>query len=293
MKQWGMLIVLVLYGISLLTACDSNKACGDHQPESSETTPISETETLQETIILSIVDGAESGELVLAGKESGSVYTFTIGDAAVFLDGKPADASQLKDGMMAEITFSGEVMESYPMRLGGVERISVHQIGTKENPGGYPYDLCGLYLQVLEDLWERDNSLDENAEYISVDLSDAPGHLTDAEKEAITWIFCSRHQKAGLSLSMEELEEQGYLSTWLEGNVEPGKTPLNWWENGVLYSIRENVAEETEPIPSADICFQADKWQSPLGAYFFHDCTASWTEAGSWKAYSVGGEGIA
>ena len=38
--------------------------------------------------------------------------------------------------------------------------------------------------------------------------------------------------------------------------------------------------------------FDAEKWRSGLGAYFFLDCTASMEQDGTWT-YTVGGEAIA
>lgn len=40
------------------------------------------------------------------------------------------------------------------------------------------------------------------------------------------------------------------------------------------------------------LLFEAQKWRSPLGAYWFTDCMAVWPEMGSWESYSVGGEMI-
>lgn len=88
-------------------------------------------------IDLRIVDGAETGSLVLAGNSAGDVYTMGVADVPIFLDGKPADSSVLEDGMSAQITFSGSIMESYPARLGGVESISVYSRGTKGNPAAW------------------------------------------------------------------------------------------------------------------------------------------------------------
>lgn len=233
---------------------------------------------------LRIVDGAETGSLVLAGEGAGAVYTLTVGDTPVYLDGVPADASVLEDGMTAEISFSGMVMETYPAQLADVAAVSVYSRGTEKNPGGGFYDLCGLYLQVLNDLWETDSGLNEGVSYVSVDLSEAPGGLTEGEKSAIAWIFACEHQMggAGLCLSYQELKEQGYLA-----EVQPD---VFQWEDGVLFSITACEADGGEAFSLPVLTFDAQKWRSPLGAYWFDDCTAVWPETGSWEDYSVGGE---
>ena len=51
---------------------------------------------------MKIVDGAETGELVLAGENDGDVMTLNVKDVPVFLDGEPADASAIMDGMKEE-----------------------------------------------------------------------------------------------------------------------------------------------------------------------------------------------
>jgi len=252
-----------------------------------DSTPSLPVDTREDAhISLRIVDGAESGELVLADPAGGEIYTQTVGDIPVWLDGEQADASALRDGMLAELTFQGNVLETWPARLSGVSAISVHSLGTPENPGGTTYDLCGLYLQVLEDLWEKDVGLNGGIEYVSVDLSDAPGELSAGEKAAVGWIFACRHGVTALGLTYEELREQGYL-TQREGD------PLPWWENGVLFSITADDWDEGEVYSLPVVKFSASKWRSGLGAYFLGRCKAVWPEMGAWSGYTVGAEAIA
>lgn len=248
------------------------------------------------TILLRIVDGTESGSLVLAGEHAGDVYTLGVGDIPVYLDGKPADASALQDGMMAEIAFGGMVLETYPAQLGSVQSISVYSIGTEKNPGGSLYDLCGLYLKVLDDLWDADSGLNEGAVYVSVDLSDAPGGLTEGEKSAIAWIFACAHQVQDLQLTYEELAAQGYLTEVDMGEDVPKDLgaeaaedvpKLYHWEDGVLFSITADSWEEDEVYSLPVVKFNAEKWRSPLGAYCFYHCSAVWPEFGTWSTYSV------
>ena len=106
----------------------------------------------QEISYLRIVDGAETGQLVLAGERASDVYTLDMKDIRVFLDGKKSDASVLEDGMMAEILHNGWIQTTYPGTFSDVYEVRVYSLGSEKNPGGSYYDLCGLYLQVLEDL---------------------------------------------------------------------------------------------------------------------------------------------
>lgn len=239
---------------------------------------------------LRIVDGAESGSLMLAGESSGSVYSLSVknNEVPIYLDGEPADSSALEDGMMIEVCFNGSIMETFPAQLGQVYGIYSYSLGTEQNPGGGYYDLCGLYLQVLEDLWDRDEGLNDGINYISVDLSDAPGGLTDGEKEAVAWIFGSRHQADPLAMSYEELAQQGYL-TEVEG---AGGSKIYHWEDGILFKITSGEWEDGENYSLPVVKFSAEKWRGPLGAYYFFDCHTVWPEMGTWSGYEIGGEAI-
>lgn len=242
-----------------------------------------------ETLTLRIVDGAESGNLVLAGDGAGEVYTLSVGDADVFIDGMLSNASVLEDGMLAEIRY-GDIMETWPAQIGNVESVSVYSKGTQQNPLGQYYDLCGLYLQVLNDLWDVDSGLNGGAAYVSVDLSEAPGDFTEGEKEAIAWIFAGAHGVDALTLTYQELAEQGYLTEY--GDFSDDEHKIYEWTDGVLFSITTRTGGQDEVYSLPVLQFNAEKWRSPLGAYFYEDCKAVWSESGSWNSYSVGAEAI-
>ena len=70
---------------------------------------------------------------------------------------------------------------------------------------------AGLYLSVLNDLWEKDSGLNSGVDYISVDLSAAPIRLTAEECTHLAQTFAAAHGAQGLTLTIDELDEQGYL----------------------------------------------------------------------------------
>lgn len=236
--------------------------------------------------IMKIVDGAESGNLVLASETEG-VMTLSTENIPVFLDGKEADPSSIMDGMTVHIHHSGNILETYPAKFENVSKIEVFSIGTKNQVGGTLFDLCGLYLKVLDDLWKVDSGLNGDAEYVSIDLSEAPGGLNEFEKAAIRWIFENKHGVMVLGFTLEELKEQGYLT------AAGGSDDLYQWDNGVLLSITQKQSEEPDAYYGLrTIKFNAMKWRSPLGAYMFMDCTASWPQMGTWEDYNIGSEAI-
>lgn len=245
-----------------------------------------------------VVDGGSDGELLLAELEGGTgVYRLSVSNIPVTLDGEEADASVLEDGMPIDVSFNGQILETFPAQLGEVYGIAAHSIGTKRNPGGACYDLCGLYLQVLDDLWQKDPALNENIAVAGLDLSQAPGGLTDSEKAALAWRFGEIHGVEVVTGTFEELEEQGYftssaISTPAPEEGEDFSHMWNQWEDGCLFSITPNEDHEEESYSLPVLFFNAEKWRAPLAAYCFYDCSAVWPEMGGWSGYTVGAEMI-
>ena len=115
-----------------------------------------------------------------------------------------------------------------------------------------------------------------------VDLSKAPGGLTAGEKAAVAYVFAQKHGVQGLTMTFDELREEGYL---MGEKLEGGSTAYSF-TNGLLFTI---TPEETQDN-GASVCFSAGKWRSPLGAYYFTKCAASRGDNG-WE-YTVGAEAI-
>ena len=265
-----------------------------------------------------IVDGAEKGDLLLAELDEGlyggsGVYrlnlqnggprvTIMYGDrpagksqptaVPVCLDGEPAEPSVLEDGMAVDVAFSGFVAESFPAQFGEVYSVSAWSRGRGRNPMGTTYDLCGLYLQVLDDLWQKDSGLNEGITLAGLDLSRAPGELTESEKAALAWRFGEMHGVEVVTGTFEELKEQGYLSSEPLGDGAPEGAAFVHWEDGCLFSITPNEDHEEEMYSLPTLFFNAEKWRSSLGAYCFYDCSAMWAEGGSWTGYQTGSEMI-
>lgn len=262
----------IVFLIFLLCGCADAAA-----PQTQETPP---AEAPAPTMHLRIVDGAGTSELLLAGKNAGEVYVLSLDDIDIYLDEEAADKSVLQDGMPVDLTYTA-VEETFPAQL-CASALYVYSLGTSENPCGGYYDLCGLYLQVLEDLWAEDTALNENIDFVSFDLSDAPGGLTAGERAAIAVRFGAKHGLAAMEMSYEELLKEGMIADAKE---------FPHLERGILLSIR---AVEDEGVYSLPVLhFAAEKWRSALGAYAYGDCSAVWPECGTWSAYNVGTQMIA
>ena len=163
--------------------------------------------------------------------------------------------------------------------------------GELNNSGGNTIaireDVCELYLQVLEDLWNVDTGLNSGITQIGIDLSEL-SHLTEEEKDTVMNGFASKHDLPYIAGTWEELCEKGYID----------KDDL-YWEDGLFFSIKTNEDAEWN-LPNIDdgdpalelTAFDAQKWRSGLGAYYFIECTAQSNTDGKWS-YTVGQEAIA
>ena len=262
MKKWC-LFLSVYACLCLLAACGA-AGSGSAQPGG---TPSGEEQTAGETTQPAAVTAAcrvvtNDGSLLLAGMDGDTnIYTLT-----------PEDDTDLAAGALVEVTYDGSVMETWPAQFSGVTAV-------KTARGGFD-DRCALYLQVLEDLWEVDSGLNGDLTYIGVDLSQTS--LSDSERAAVAWAFTGKHGGELLTGTWEELADQGYID---RENL--------YWEDGVLFSI----AEKEEPVyfmpeGMAAVTFDAQKWRSGLGAYFFCDCTSAQDAGGHWDGYTVGSEAI-
>ena len=229
-----------------------------------------------------VVSGAETGELVLAanGGTSGEVCVLNTKDL-------PLDRP-VENGELINVYYD-LLLETFPAQFGNVS--AVEHTRTERD------DRCGLYLQVLEDLWAVDEGLNGDITELGVDLSSVTD-LSESEKSAVAWAFGNAHGLTPVEGTWDELKEQGYFTAQpLEGDGAPEGAAFYHWEDGALFSIRTNedaawslpdIAEGSPPVLTA---FDAQKWRSGLGAYFFQDCTAVQADDGTWT-YTVGSEAI-
>lgn len=304
MKLWKRVFILAL--CLLLTACapaaetpeSPARTEGPAAPADPAGVPPSLAGDEEPTVLTCrVVDGAEDGNLLLAELDEGlyggtGVYRLNVKDVPVTLDGEAAEPSVLEDGMAVDVAFNGHVLESFPAQLGEVYSVSAWSRGRGRNGGGTMFDLCGLYLQVLDDLWKKDPALNEDVSQIALDLSQAPGELTEGEKLALVHRFGELHGVEAFAATFEELEEQGYLTSEPLGNGAPEGAAFLHWEDGCLFSITPSEDHEGESYSLPTLFFNAEKWRSSLGAYGFYDCSAGWGQVSTWNGYQIGSEMI-
>ena len=304
MKLWKRVFILAL--CLLLTGCapaaetpeSPARTEGPAAPADPAGVPPSLAEDEEPTVLTCrVVDGAEDGNLLLAELDEGlyggtGVYRLNVKDVPVTLDGEAAEPSVLEDGMAVDVAFNGHVLESFPAQLGEVYSVSAWSRGRGRNGGGTMFDLCGLYLQVLDDLWQKDPALNGDVSQIALDLSRAPGELTEGEKTALVHRFGELHGVEAFAATFEELKEQGYLTSEPLGNSAPEGAAFVRWEDGCLFSITPSEDHEGESYSLPTLFFNAEKWRSSLGAYGFYDCSAGWGQVSTWNGYQIGSEMI-
>jgi len=272
MKKW--LLFLSLY----IFLCLSLGACGD-APQSvscpavsaGTVEPVNVLEpTSQVTKTFRLV--GNSDRLLLAEVDGGRGAVYSVHSA-------PADTESLAPGTLVDVTWNGVTLETFPDQFVGETSITVREDGFD--------DRCRLYLDVLEDLWTVDEGLNGSGmEYVGVDLSQTS--LPESERSAVALLFADNHGVSPLEETYEELVEHGYLTA---DDLEGTDAKFWHWENGCLFSITE---KEDAPVTfgSSSVTFDAEKWRSGLGAYYFCGCTASRGQDGVWGDYTVGSEAI-
>lgn len=179
------------------------------------------------------------------------------------VSGSKLKSDALKVGMLVDIVYDGVVMESFPMRLGGVRSIQISEEGD---------DIAGLFVSVIKDLYEVDEGLNDGIERIAFDFSGI-SNLTETEKTALVYRLGNSYGLEAIRGTFDELCEQGYID----------KENL-YFKTGLLFTIKVSATEKDRFI------FDANKWRGGDGADFYNDCTAKKAK-GNWT-YTIGSTAI-
>jgi len=256
MKRFSMMLLIFVIVLSMI-------ACSQKSDESG----FGDNNDFEATLNAKIMD--IDGETILLAnmsKDAGhaDIYHAYVGGVEIkSADGKDADITALKSGMIVDVVFDGTIMESFPMKLGNIKRVSIKSRDE---------DIAGLYKKVIDDLYEVDLGLNDNVSIFAFDFTKVT-NLTEAEKTALIYIIGNNYKMEAFAATYEELYEQGYID----------KDKL-YFEKGLLFSIEDTA------LSGDSFKFNAKKWRSGTGAYFFIDCIAKKTADG-WS-YTIGAEMI-
>lgn len=173
------------------------------------------------------------------------------------------DKEKIKAGAIIEIEYDGTILESYPSQFSNVKGIKF--VEKKD-------DMVGFYEKVFDKLWETDKGLNSNIEILAFDLSKTT-NLSESEKSALIYVLGNKYKLQTVSGTFEQLRKDGYIDK-----------DLLEFKNGILFSFE--VIKQSEN----SFMFNAEKWRSGIGAYFFNECKAKKIN-GIWD-YKIGSEAI-
>ncbi|MCC2817599.1 hypothetical protein DXC92_01270 [Clostridiales bacterium TF09-2AC] len=211
-----------------------------------------------------ILDVDDKSMLVCGAGDNDMSGLFRVGHGPVLenADGKPARISELKSGMIVELSWEGYVLESYPGQFGYQKLRITEDMGSRE---------LEFYKQLIKNLAEVDPGLNDGITQSYFDLT-MVGSLSDAEKEGLAYMGGTSFGAWGELATEKDLVESGALD------------PQKGLEHGILVTI-----EETSNSGSQLTC-SARKYRSGTGAYYFSDVTATYKD-GAWT-YKIGAEMI-
>lgn len=211
-----------------------------------------------------ILDVDDKSMLVCGAGANDMSGLFRVGHGPILenADGKPALISELKSGMIVELSWEGYVLESYPGQFGYQKLRITEDMGSRE---------LEFYKQLIKNLAEVDPGLNDGITQSYFDLT-MVGSLSDAEKEGLAYMGGTSFGAWGELATEKDLVESGALD------------PQKGLEHGILVTI-----EETSNSGSQLTC-SARKYRSGTGAYYFSDVTATYKD-GAWT-YKIGAEMI-
>jgi len=258
MKKISLLLLVLLLGLGL-NACSQTEVAP----------PMNDLFNESEAILNAKVMDINGTSLLLANmaEDAGPADIYQLDGERVALitdaDGKKLDISALERGMLVDIAFDGMLQESFPMGISNAKGILIK---------GQSDDLGGFYRTVIDDLFKVDPGLNDGIEILAFELTGVV-NMTETEKTALIYMLGNTYKMTAIAGTYEELCAQGYID----------KEKL-YFEKGLLFTIEDTM------MSNGSFTFNAKKWRSGLGAYYFHKCTAKKTKDG-WN-YTIGAEMI-
>lgn len=209
-----------------------------------------------------IID-VDKGRLLVSGMDE-TKGLYSVGHGAILegRDGQSIQVSDLKTGMIVELSWEGYVLESYPGQFAYQKLKVTDEAGSSE---------LEFYKELIRELAEVDPGLNDDISQSYFDFTKV-NSLSDEEKEGLAYAGGTYFGAMGGLATEEELSERGILD------------PVKGIEKGVLVTIEEISSEENQ------IKCNARKFRSGTGAYYFNDVTAHCKD-GKWT-YTIGGHMI-
>lgn len=226
---------------------------------SSRETSDPEGSTTARMEILEITDSA----LLVCGLDSTTgLFRVSTGGKLLASDGQTMAFDDLATGMIVDLTWNGNIEETYPAQF---------SYDSLKDTGERGSVTMKLYKRLIQALAEVDPGLNEDISQCYFDLTKVDS-LSDGEKEGLAYMCGSFFDAWGSQATSDELAAQGILDR------DKGL------EDGILVIIEELSVEGNT------VRCNAEKYRSGTGAYYFNDVTAEYKDGE--YTYTIGSEAI-
>lgn len=245
-------IILTVSTLFMLSSC--NDVSPDADAEGSS------------TIKAAVISDCGNGQILIA-EIGGYNYIYRIYTADVKTIKSGNSTAVLSEGDIIEITYSGLIGETYPAVPIGISNISILN---NETPSVAP-----VFLKTLNDIWNDDEGLNQDIEFIGLEFKCADGStdISDTEKAAIAHRLSELTGCCSVSLTtFDDLKNEGWIT---EDNG------FEIMKNGVYMNISIKSFDDKK------CTFSVKKWRSGLGAVGMNDCSVK-ISGGKWSEYEPG-----
>lgn len=229
------------------------------EDNSSRETSDPEGSTTARMDILEITDSA----LLVCGLDSTTgLFRVHTGGKLLASDGQTMAFDDLATGMIVDLTWNGNIEETYPAQF---------SYDSLKDTGERGSVTMKLYKRLIQALAEVDPGLNADISQCYFDLTKVDS-LSDGEKEGLAYMCGSYFDAWGSQATSDELAAQGILDR------------NKGLEDGILVIIEELSVEGNT------VRCNAEKYRSGTGAYYFNDVTAEYKDGE--YTYTIGSEAI-
>ncbi|MDD5935845.1 MAG: DUF3221 domain-containing protein [Clostridiales bacterium] len=243
-KNRAGILVIIMIVMSLLSGCLGKREPGSDQ-DSHKNNPSD-----QPVIAGTILRITENSILVLEKKEENDfcgLLDVSINDVPVTdIQNKALSTSDLVTGLLVNVYYDGQILETYPGRITGTSQIEV-----VEQTG----DLMGMYLRIIKELYEEDPGLNSGINTIVLDLTNI-NNLTEDQKEILRYLVDCEYEQEVRFGTIEQLQVEGVIKDL-------------YYEDGIVFILSDQALKDNK------FEFKVQKWRSGLGSIGYNNCKAT------------------
>lgn len=229
-KKFFYLIAFLLMSIGLI-------GCGETSKDHSSSLKISfEAVVIENGENLVVAPDKSSNE----AKSSDKIVVRANNASIMNVNGQEIQVEDIPTGYIVEITYNGEIMESYPAQI-FAEKIQLCEINREVE----------AYLKIIDDIYQEDSGLNEDISIIAIDTTDLK-NLSDWEKQILLIQIEKKYGKEVVEGTYDELVEKGFID----------QKKNRYFPEGILISITNPSFSENKE----ELTYEIMKWRSGTGA---------------------------